>query len=163
MGIVLDSLSREKRRKRVTVPKQLRMEAVIAERVLSDVEQVQSLGTQAPYNCPNCGGVLWEVEDGKELRFRCHTGHAYTAASLLTSQSDKIEETLWISLRMFEERKNLLNAMSRREARPQMKRWYEQRAKEADVHVRRIRDMLTASQSMESGKGLEPAKRRPKN
>jgi two-component system chemotaxis response regulator CheB len=162
MGKVLDALARGKRRTGVKVPKHIHTEAVIAERVLSDVGQVQSLGSQAPYNCPNCGGVLWEVKDGKELRYRCHTGHAYSAASLLTSQSDKIEETLWVSLRMFEERKNLLNSMGRRAGRPPLTRWYEQRAKEADVHVQRIRAMLMASQSMQSGKGLEPAKRRRK-
>src|SRR5207248_8901920 len=78
--------------------------------VLSDVAQVTTLGDQAPYNCPNCGGVLWEVENPDLQRYRCHTGHSFTAAALLASQSERIEETLWISLRMFEERKNLLNS-----------------------------------------------------
>jgi hypothetical protein len=36
----------------------------------------------------------------------------FTPQTLLTSQSEKIEETLWVSLRMFEERKNLLNKMA---------------------------------------------------
>jgi two-component system, chemotaxis family, protein-glutamate methylesterase/glutaminase len=32
-----------------------------AERVLSDVAQVNGPGDQVPYNCPNCGGVLWQM------------------------------------------------------------------------------------------------------
>ena len=36
-----------------------------------------------------------------------------TEQTLLASQSEKIEEMLWISLRMFEERSNLLTSMER--------------------------------------------------
>jgi hypothetical protein len=39
-------------------------------------------------------------------------------AALLDSQTEKIEETLWVSLRMFEERKNLLNNMHQKEVSP---------------------------------------------
>ena len=55
-------------------------------------------GDQVPYNCPNCGGVLWEINTPGEKRYRCHTGHSFTGAALLASQSEKIEEMLWISL-----------------------------------------------------------------
>ena len=57
-----------------------------------------------PYNCPNCGGVLWDVDKAGIQRYRCHTGHSFTDVALLTSQSERIEETLWTALRMFEER-----------------------------------------------------------
>jgi hypothetical protein len=98
------------------VPAAIRTEALIAERVLSDVRQLNTLGSQVPYNCPNCGGVLWGVDHSGGLQYRCHTGHSFTTASLLTSQSEKIEETLWVALRMFEERKNLLTNTRQREA-----------------------------------------------
>jgi two-component system chemotaxis response regulator CheB len=137
-----------------TVPQDIRTEAVIAERVLSDVSQVETLGTQVPYNCPNCGGVLWAIGHSRAQRYRCHTGHSYTAAALMTSQSERIEETLWISLRMFEERKNLLNNTAQQERRPRMKRWYWKQAKETNVHIERIRAMLQTSQSLQSGTGL---------
>ncbi len=61
------------------------------------------------FNCPGCGGVLWKVEKDSCPQLRCHTGHAYMAASHLAEQTKKIEETMWIALRMFEERKNLLS------------------------------------------------------
>jgi hypothetical protein len=53
-----------------------------------------------PYNYPACGGVLWELNTPGEKRYRCHTGHSYTERSLFASQSEKIEEMLWISLRV---------------------------------------------------------------
>ena len=102
---------------------------MIAERVLSDVSQVNGLGDQVPYNCPGCGGVLWEMDTPGEKRFRCHMGHSYTGSALLASQSEKIEEMLWISLRMFEERKNLLTSMAKASRRSGSRNEHRRRAK----------------------------------
>lgn len=140
MGGLLEKLSREHPGKIKSIPDDIRIEAEIAERVLSDVGQVNGLGDQVPYNCPNCGGVLWNMDNADVQRFRCHTGHSFTAAALLVSQNERIEETLWISLRMFEERKNLLNNMVQRD--PSGQNSYAQRAKETQVHIERIRAML---------------------
>jgi two-component system chemotaxis response regulator CheB len=126
------------------IPDEIRTEAEIAERVLSDVTRVAGLGEQVPYNCPNCGGVLWQLNAIGVVRYRCHTGHSYTGKALLTSQTEKIEETLWISLRMFEERKNLLNNLARDETYASMKRSYSEQAKATQIHIERIRAMLLA-------------------
>jgi two-component system chemotaxis response regulator CheB len=146
MGRLLEDLARGPRGKNKPIPKEIETEALIAERVLSDVAQVNGLGDQVPYNCPNCGGVLWEIGE-KRKHYRCHTGHSFTASTLLTSQSERIEETLWIALRMFEERKNLLNNMAQKEIRHRGKSPSAERAKETQIHIERIRDMLLARQS----------------
>lgn len=140
MGSLIDKLTHEAAGKSGPIPQDIRTEALIAERVLSDVSQVEGLGHQVPYNCPNCGGVLWNMDKSKSTRYRCHTGHSFTAPSLLVSQSNMIEETLWTSLRMFEERKNLLNTMAQTSRAG--KSSYAQRAKESEVHIERIRAML---------------------
>ena len=126
------------------VPEDIASEAMIAERVVSDVTALEQLGGQVPFNCPNCGGVLWEIKKGNLLRYRCHTGHAFTANVLLAEQAKHIEETLWVALRMFEERKNLLNTMAR--PHPQgVNRSAAERAKESQVHIERIRAILLSS------------------
>jgi two-component system, chemotaxis family, protein-glutamate methylesterase/glutaminase len=134
MGRLLETLTRERPGKSKRIPEDVRTEAEIAERVLSDVAEVNGLGKQVPYNCPNCGGVLWQMDSADVPRYRCHTGHSFTLPALLESQSEKIEETLWISLRMFEERKNLLNSTHNAFA--------VQRAKETQIHIERIRAVL---------------------
>jgi two-component system chemotaxis response regulator CheB len=134
MGRLLETLTQERPSKSKPIPRGVRREAEIAERVLSDVAEVNALGEQVPYNCPNCGGVLWEMDSPDVSRYRCHTGHSFTVPALLESQSEKIEETLWISLRMFEERKNLLNSTHGAFA--------VQRAKETQIHIERIRAIL---------------------
>lgn len=142
MGPLLEKLTHQQLGKTKPIPKDIKTEALIAERVLSSVEQVNGLGEQVPYNCPNCGGVLWEMNNPDLLRYRCHTGHSFTATALLTGQSEKIEETLWVSLRMFEEHKNLLKNMAEKASGPNSKSSYIERAKETQVHIERIRAMI---------------------
>ena len=146
MGGLLEKLVKQPPGKSPGIPKDIQTEALIAERVLSDVAQVNTLGDQVPYNCPNCGGVLWEVKTYDGKRYRCHTGHSFTSMALLTAQNEKVEETLWISLRMFEERKNLLNNMAKHQSSRPSQRHYAEKAKDTQVHIERIRAMLMAVQ-----------------
>lgn len=144
MGALFAQLVLRPSRKDVAVPKDIAIEAKIAERVLSDLAAVNTVGDQVPFNCPDCGGPLWEVAKGEVLRYRCHTGHSFTSAVLEAEQKAHIEETLWTALRMFEERRNLLMTMSD----PQSRGYSEsaaERAKESDVHIGRIRAILGSS------------------
>lgn len=141
MGGLLYQLIPQKLGKRKPIPEGIKIEAAIAERVLSDLASVNALGKQVPFNCPGCGGVLWKADKDSDMRFRCHTGHAYTAAALLSEQTIKIEETLWTALRMFEERKNLLTEMGKGRRGVASKSAME-RAESSQVHIERIRAML---------------------
>lgn len=141
MGGLLNKLIGSKITGRKTVPQDIQIEAKIAKRVLSDLPSVNALGEQVPFNCPGCGGVLWEVDSGASLRYRCHTGHAYTAAALLAEQTMKIEETMWVALRMFEERKNLLTTLSKHQRGAALTSSLE-RAELSQVHINRIKAVL---------------------
>jgi two-component system chemotaxis response regulator CheB len=143
IGAVLQQLVLSPIPRSLPIPEDVSLEATIAERVVSDVKAVEKLGKQVPFNCPDCGGVLWEMKKGKALRYRCHTGHAFTSAVLLAEQTKAIEETLWVALRMFEERKNLLNIMADPAGRDFSKSAGE-RAKESNIHIERIRAILLA-------------------
>jgi two-component system chemotaxis response regulator CheB len=158
IGPLLAKLVSQRHGRSKAVPSDIRTEALIAERVLSDVSQVNGLGDQVPYNCPGCGGVLWEMDSGGERRYRCHTGHSYTGAALLASQSEKIEEMLWISLRMFEERKNLLVSMTKDARTAALKRSARQRAKETQGYIDRIRGLLLEPGSDSAGDTLTKVK-----
>ncbi len=143
MGGLIYQLISRKIGKSVPVPKNILIETAIAERVTSDLKSVNAIGEQVPFNCPGCGGVLWKVADGEGARYRCHTGHAYTAATLLADQTMKIEETMWTALRMFEERKNLLFTISKDNKGAASKSALE-RAELSQVHIDRIRKILLA-------------------
>jgi two-component system, chemotaxis family, protein-glutamate methylesterase/glutaminase len=52
-----------------------------------------------------------KLKEGKIIRFRCHTGHAYTISALLSEVSETVEHLLWQSMRGLEETNLLLNEM----------------------------------------------------
>jgi two-component system, chemotaxis family, protein-glutamate methylesterase/glutaminase len=69
-------------------------------------------------------------------------------SSLEVSQLERVEETLWICLRMLEERRNLLNMTAGREEAKGFSKTaslQRQRAKETGAHIERIREILISS------------------
>ncbi|MBC6605547.1 chemotaxis protein CheB [Hymenobacter sp. BT188] len=123
------------------VPEDIKLEAAIAERVVGTTDEVLRLGTPSTLTCPNCGGALFELKHGKLLRYRCHTGHAFTADALLKSTQHSLEETLWVALRMMEERKNLLTGMASRGSGMYSVQ-QEERIEEMKGHINRLREFL---------------------
>ncbi|MEH2123788.1 chemotaxis protein CheB [Nostoc sp.] len=90
------------------VPSEMEFESQIVQLSLEAVENVGNRpGKPSTFGCPDCGGTLWELEEGNLLRFRCRTGHAYSAKTLLAMQSDNVEDALWIALRALEEKASL--------------------------------------------------------
>jgi two-component system chemotaxis response regulator CheB len=73
---------------------------------------VTTLGTPSLYTCPECHGVLIQLSGASPLRFRCHTGHAFTADTLAAHASDAIEENLWNALRTMDENLLLLRQIA---------------------------------------------------
>lgn len=69
LGALLVKLIARPARKDKPVPEDIAIEARIAERVLSDLPSVEAVGKQVPFNCPGCGGVLWQVAKGGVLRY----------------------------------------------------------------------------------------------
>lgn len=76
------------------------------------MENLQAIAAPSTLTCPDCGGSLWEVNDQKPLRYRCHTGHAYSSLSLATAQTEAAEEALWSGVRALRERELLLRRLA---------------------------------------------------
>jgi two-component system chemotaxis response regulator CheB len=93
------------------VPVEVNREVAINKGAAS-MEQLEGIADPSPLTCPDCGGGLWEMKDPKPLRYRCHTGHAYSALSLARAQQDAAEHALWASVRALAERENLLRRVA---------------------------------------------------
>lgn len=141
LGALLQELVSQVPPPATPIPKDLLAEAAIAERVVGTTDEIAKLGEQVPLTCPDCGGALWRLEHGNVLRFRCHTGHAFSADALFESSKHALEETLWVALRMMEERKSLLSTMALRGD----SLWsvqQEERLNEMKAHINRLREFL---------------------
>jgi two-component system chemotaxis response regulator CheB len=64
------------------------------------------------FTCPDCHGALVALREQGPLRFRCHTGHAFTADSLVASLNESTEEALWGTFRALQEKVMLLRHMA---------------------------------------------------
>jgi two-component system, chemotaxis family, protein-glutamate methylesterase/glutaminase len=94
-------------------PLSIRLEAAVAAQEPGAMDIVDQIGTRSRFSCPECGGVLWEVEQGP-TRFRCHIGHAFGAETLADSQQAEIELALNKLLRSHREHVALLRRASER-------------------------------------------------
>lgn len=72
---------------------------------------VRRLGQPAILTCPECHGTLLQVDDSV-VRYRCHTGHAYSSETLAAAMRHSTDNALWSALRVLQERQELLQIMA---------------------------------------------------
>jgi two-component system chemotaxis response regulator CheB len=95
----------------VPVPEEVQREVAI-NRGEATVENLEAIATPSSLTCPDCGGSLWEMKNARPLRYRCHTGHAFTAISLRRSQQEMSELALRQGVRALRERELLLRRVA---------------------------------------------------
>ena len=54
--------------------------------------------------CPDCHGVMWEIDEDELVRYRCHVGHAYTAKMMSLALDENLTRALASALRTLDER-----------------------------------------------------------
>jgi two-component system chemotaxis response regulator CheB len=120
---------------------------------------VETLGGPSRYACPECHGVLLELKEGDRLRFRCHTGHAYSTESLLAALNEGIDESLWLGVRALEEGALLMShlAAHMREQGDRDAASFARAAEDAHDRARRLRQ-LTADANLTVAAGAEQTK-----
>ena len=65
---------------------------------------MDEFGRRSVLACPDCGGVMWEIDEGELSRFRCHVGHTYTAELMSLALDENLRRALASALRALEER-----------------------------------------------------------
>lgn len=121
----------------------LEMEATLSESGAPD--QAIRVGRPSALACPECGGVLNEIEDGGLVRYRCQVGHAFAPESLHGAQRTALEGALWAALRALEEQAALARRMAvrAREMRQiKSSTRHDERAEGAEKQARIVRQVL---------------------
>jgi two-component system, chemotaxis family, protein-glutamate methylesterase/glutaminase len=112
---------------------------------------IMKFGALTPYTCPECHGVLSALKDGGRTRFRCHTGHAFSADSLLTTITEHVEDSLYSAIRGVEESVMLLNHIGDHFAevnQPRLAAVYFNKAKEAEARAALVRQAVLAHEQL---------------
>jgi two-component system, chemotaxis family, protein-glutamate methylesterase/glutaminase len=90
----------------------LKMEVVIASKGNAFEIGILEKGELTTFACPECKGALVSIKEGEMIRFRCHTGHAFTSSTLLAGITVQVEEKLWEAMQALESTAMLLQNIS---------------------------------------------------
>jgi two-component system chemotaxis response regulator CheB len=129
----------------------IKVELRIAEDDSAFESGIMKFGALSPFTCPECHGVLSTLKDGERERYRCHTGHAYSADSLLAAITDKIEDSLYSAMRGVEESVMLLNHMGDHFAEsnhPKLAALYFQKAQDAEARAQLVRKAVLSHEQL---------------
>jgi two-component system chemotaxis response regulator CheB len=102
------------------------------------------------FTCPDCGGVLFEQEEGGLRRLRCSVGHAFSIESMAAEQGERIEGALWTAVRTLEDRAELLSRMAAdAEHRGQRRsaRAFRRQARDAEQRAALVREATAGAQA----------------
>jgi two-component system chemotaxis response regulator CheB len=86
------------------LPRSIRYEVEIARSGNSSMNGMDEIGRRSVLGCPDCGGVMWEIDEGEMPRYRCHVGHTYTAEVMSLALDESLRRALASALRALDER-----------------------------------------------------------
>jgi len=139
MGYILSDLYSRNECDSASVPNDVKLESAITLRMATSLPVTAQLGKLTPFTCPDCGGVLTQIDDlNAETRYRCFTGHVFSESFLDKQYADKTEETLWVAIRMMEERRNFNNTIHKNDIN-MMDR---ERDQEILEHIERLKTIM---------------------
>lgn len=119
-------------------------EATTAECEADDTGLSASEHEPIAYTCPECGGALLQVKDGKVTQFRCHVGHRFSLADFTEAQTDAVERALWVALRKLQERQNINEQLAQdKSTSADMRRRFKENVTAATHDIKMLEEVLT--------------------
>jgi two-component system chemotaxis response regulator CheB len=131
-----------------TVPADVKLEMDMLLGDVAGLDVLPKMSAPLPMTCPECGGPLWGISEGRFQRFRCHTGHTYGVDSLLSAQGIQIEQALWAAIKGLEQRGQVLLNLAKEEGvrrRALTASNFEAEGARLRQHAQTLRDVLVAS------------------
>jgi two-component system, chemotaxis family, protein-glutamate methylesterase/glutaminase len=86
------------------VPRSIAYEVEVARDGRSSMNNMDNLGRRSVLACPDCGGVMWEIDEDELVHYRCHVGHIYAAELMSVALDENLRRALASALRALEER-----------------------------------------------------------
>lgn len=127
------------------VPDEMKYEVEIARSGRAMMNNMDRIGRRSVLACPDCHGVMWEIDEGDLVRYRCHVGHAYTAELASAAIDENLNRALGSALRALDERIALAEGLrddAREKGHKQSAESWAEKAQEFGKEAQVIRDAV---------------------
>jgi two-component system chemotaxis response regulator CheB len=121
----------------------------LAEVSPGDCDAAEENGLEAAENepfaftCPECGGALLPMKDGKSTQLHCHVGHRFSLASFTEAHADAVERAMWVAIRKLRERQSINEHLSREATNSSdVKRRFKENAAAAAHDIKLLEEVL---------------------
>jgi two-component system, chemotaxis family, protein-glutamate methylesterase/glutaminase len=104
MPALLSSLAHQPAGETKPLSRSIKFEVEVARTGRSSMNEMDEFGRRSVLACPDCGGVMWEIDEGDISRFRCHVGQTYTAELMSLALDENLRRALASAVRALEER-----------------------------------------------------------
>jgi two-component system chemotaxis response regulator CheB len=113
MPALLDDLVHQPADETRPASENIRYEVEIARGGEGRMREMDRIGRRSVLSCPDCQGVMWEIDEGDLVRFRCHVGHTYTADLMSLALDESLRRALATAHRALDERIALTRKLRR--------------------------------------------------
>jgi two-component system chemotaxis response regulator CheB len=145
MPALFEKLVREPAGEAKPVASGLQYEVDVASGGLGSMHEMDRIGHRSVLACPDCHGIMWEINEGELVRYRCHVGHAYTAEIMSVALDENLKRAFGSALRALAERIALarkLEAQARESGRTGLAASWASKAHEFEAEANIIRDSV---------------------
>jgi two-component system, chemotaxis family, protein-glutamate methylesterase/glutaminase len=91
---LFESLVRQPAGKLQSVSETLKHEVEIARSGRGSTDSMDGIDRRSALSCPNCSGVMWEINEGNLTRCRCHVGDAHTDELMYLAVDESLRRAL---------------------------------------------------------------------
>jgi two-component system chemotaxis response regulator CheB len=138
----------------IVVPEPIKIEVDIAREANPVDAGLTKIADPSSFACPECHGVLLQMKNEGRLRFRCHTGHAYSIDTLLAAMGEAVDDSMWNSIRALEEAGLFMSTVAEH-----LKAHNAEQAAQLEARARQVREQSTRLREMAAMREPLPADR----
>jgi two-component system chemotaxis response regulator CheB len=151
MPALFEKLARQPAGQAVPVASNLEYEVNIASGGRGSMSEMDCVGRRSVLACPDCHGVMWEIDEGELVRYRCHVGHAYSAEIMSLALDENLRQAFGSALRALDERVALarkLEAQASTSGRTQIAESWAAKALEFEAEAKVIRNSIRRTEEI---------------
>jgi two-component system chemotaxis response regulator CheB len=145
MPALFEKLVRQPAGQPVPVTGAIEYEVKIASGGRGSMSEMDRVGQRSVLACPDCHGVMWEIDEGELVRYRCHVGHAYTAEIMSLALDENLKRAFGSALRALDERTALARKLEKQASssgHDQIAESWAAKAREFEGEAKVIRDSI---------------------